>query len=1310
MTQTEGRERRRFARVPLRLEAYVALGGQPAMPCTVLDFCPAGLFVATAPDALGGATAGTAATLYFALVIDGQQREFQLSLTIRRVTGSGLGVAFERPDPEAVERLGQLAGVPAAGSEAETETKAGGPVKRPYRKVADKVADLARAYYPRFVGAFLKHADHDLFIAARDAESNVDQQRCLDMQSALKKRDSELRMRVLELWLKGIENVENPVDDDALVSEPSRESEALSLVDKDEFEEFLVVSEAISVLEPKYRDALFELNARFSHMTGREITDTSNPVGPAVICQCLATELHDLPGGRRALGVVFRALVKSLSEYLDDFYRELNRLLVDHDVLPVIPREKLRKTESTRSRLSDTRSTLSETRGTLGLDMTGGSLESSDPLRDSRGPAQGGTTYGPAPGAGSYHPGGPPSSHPAGGQSVYPASPSPPAGAVGAPPAGWQPRGVEVAAPAGSGGPAAPESGGLPTFDPTGGGHWPQVNPPGMRAEPAPAGGGQVAPAPGYQGPSGGVAPAPGYQGPPGAVAPAVGYQGPSGQVAPASGYAGPGGGQTVSGGGVPSLGVAYSAAQRMLDLRRQFQPLSGTFVSTGGDALGAFASGEIVEELSDLQRSIARIDSPGILSVDQIKRRIADRAAARSGKRKRLDPEQADVIEVVANLLTAMVNDVLVSGSAKKYLSRMQVPIHKLALMDEGFFTEESHPARQVVDRVAQLTDTFVARPEAQGVLDEMVNDVNEEFTDDPAVIEDAIGELERLLGEQRSEYKGRVSEVIADCEKQQAVLKERRGESKNRAAAERDLPREWHRWLERGKALAVGEHFLQNPGTPRETVVSLAWVGDDFDPYVFVDEKGEKVATLTLQQVAMYLKRGLLKPVANGGAGPVERALQGLVGNMHIELDERIGHDTLTEFLHLSNFISAVDQRLDNLVESGTAVFALVDLRGVREINQKHGREAGDSLIKRFAADLRNGFTNQGNLFGRLSGDKFAMYLADVDMETAYQRLDDLLRAYHLEGHAYQENVLKARGFAGLLRIDDKVESAEGLIDVARAACQAARQADGKYVYVSGQTPSKQRVRLEQLVDYIAKALDRNRLVMTARDVVTLNSDAPGCREIRISVTDRQGKLVPSDYVSEALPKSPVAAQVDNWLISAVLKWVTGVSENDDRFVMIPLSSASLQRDELTQDIMAELMTHPVPPGRLCFLLDNHTVSTHLGAAQDLTRSLREFGCRFALDQFGSGQTSYDYLRELSLDFVVIQSSFVKNMAGSEKDAAMVKSIRELAHFTGLKTYIRADDDDKTRTIATEAGIDYFCPNIEAEPIEIKEPLNKS
>ena len=851
----------------------------------------------------------------------------------------------------------------------------------------------------------------------------------------------------------------------------------------------------------------------------------------------------------------------------------------------------------------------------------------------------------------------------------------PPAGAprVTAAPAGWVPGGVPLA-----GGPAAPGSGELPMFDPTGG-SLPQVNPPGTPAEP--------------QGPPAG--PPQAGTGP--AVTPAASYAGPT--AGHATGSAATGGAADF---GAPSLGVAYSAAQRMLDLRRQFQPLSGTLVSTSGEAVAPFLPGEIVEELSDLQRSIARIDSPEILSVDQIKRRVADRAAARSGKRKRLEPQQADIIEVVANLLTAMVDDVLVSRSAKQYLSRMQVPIHKLALLDDGFFTEASHPARQVVDRVAQLTDTFVARPEARGVLDGVVNEVNEEFTDDPAVVEGAIGALEKLLDEQRSEYKGRVSEVIADCEKQQAVLKQRRGESKS-AAPERELPREWHRWLERGKGLAVGEHFLQNPGTPRETVVSLAWVGDDYDPFVFVDERGEKVATLTLQQVAMYLKRGLIRPIADSGAGPVDRALQGLVGNMHIDLDERIGHDTLTDFLHLSNFLGAVNQRLDNLLEAGSAVFALIDLRGVRELNRHHGREAGDSLLRRFASDLRRSLANEGNLYGRLSGDKFAAYVVERGVEEVYQRLDDLLRSVHLEGHAYQDQILKARGYAGLLRIDDRVESAEGLVDVAQTACRAAREADDKYVYVTGQTPSQQRLRLEQLVGYIGKALERDRLVLTARDVVALNPDAPGCREIRIAVTDRQGKRVPSDYVSEALPKSPVAAQVDRWLIERVLRWVTSVSANDDRFVMIPLTAASLQREDLTEDVMAELMNNPVPPGRLCFVLDNLAVCTHLEQAQDFTRSLREFGCRFALDQFGSGQSSYDYLRELPLDFVVIQSSFVANMATSEKDAAMVRSVRELAHFTGLKSYIRADDDDSVRQIATDAGIDYLCPNVEAEPLTV-------
>src|SRR5690606_3260684 len=122
----------------------------------------------------------------------------------------------------------------------------------------------------------------------------------------------------------------------------------------------------------------------------------------------------------------------------------------------------------------------------------------------------------------------------------------------------------------------------------------------------------------------------------------------------------------------------------------------------------------------------------------------------------------------------------------------------------------------------------------------------------------------LDVILRDQRFEYDERVKEVIEACEEGQRVLRERRersGTATGESSAAQALPPEWNRWLNRSRNLKVGDRLLMNANTSKPAPIRLVWIGDDYNPYVFVDPRGNKAATLTLQQVAMYLRRGVLK-----------------------------------------------------------------------------------------------------------------------------------------------------------------------------------------------------------------------------------------------------------------------------------------------------------------------------------------------------------------------------------------------------------------------------------------------------------------
>jgi EAL domain-containing protein (putative c-di-GMP-specific phosphodiesterase class I) len=188
--------------------------------------------------------------------------------------------------------------------------------------------------------------------------------------------------------------------------------------------------------------------------------------------------------------------------------------------------------------------------------------------------------------------------------------------------------------------------------------------------------------------------------------------------------------------------------------------------------------------------------------------------------------------------------------------------------------------------------------------------------------------------------------------------------------------------------------------------------------------------------------------------------------------------------------------------------------------------------------------------------------------------------------------------------------------------------------------------------------------------------------------------GSNVAAAEFAPALARSARAAEIDLWAFRRTLAWMQAHEDELEAYalVMIPLSSASVRNEDLAGLLMAEFMETPVPPGRICFGMPDHEVVENVTGASELIGTLREFGCRFMLDEFGSGHDNYDYIKSVDVDFVSVRSGFISDARGNPKDFAMAKSINELVHFMGKKTVAKqlpgADLGDTMR----EIGIDFL------------------
>ncbi|MEQ8659468.1 MAG: DUF1631 family protein, partial [Gammaproteobacteria bacterium] len=742
---TGGIEQRRFARVPINLEGYLGVGERPPVPCTVRDFCLGGMFISADPAAYADAPPASPALLYFALVIDGEKRDFQLPLAVARVVAKGIGVTFAAPDDAAVALLARLAapaGLPEPDhGDGSAELAATADFDAAYATVCAPLQALVAEHLGALLERFIERVDEVLFQRARDAGNNVAETRFLDGQRELRGRRDSLAADVPPRIAEAVRIIGNPL------ASAQKEPDAiglsdLSLVEKDEFEEFLVVSAMVSELEPEFTQQLWQLSRRFSHLANRVVSDSSNPLGPGVLCNAMAESLKGLQSDRSVTTVVYEVLHGVMSQHLGRLYDDANELLVSHGVLPVIERDK--PALKRRPAPSTT------------FDAAVPDAPADEPVADEDFSAL-------MPGPDGYH-GRPPASMPA---AVQPARPAPPAGA-------------QLASGA-TGGIAAA----MPSL------------PPGLAVAPAPA-----TPPPGAAGAlpdQPGVTPASLGAAAPGAAVQAAAPSLPAyfdGAVQAASPGAVPGwapdGGAPGGAGGTPFGGWtvgplrytappvqrAYSAAQTQLALRRQ---LGGAASAPAGeDAVSVgYETAQIVEGLGALQEDYAEGPAEP-LDVAALKDRIVAALTAAGAPPRAIGGNAADALEVVANLFGALLEDALIATGAKEHLTRLQPSVHRAALLDEQFFQSPDHPVRLLIDRLARLRDGKTEPGQRrQARVRELVGRANREFRDDIGVFAPVLDEVETLLAEQEDEYRERVSAVVTSCEEQQRVLEARRGTS---------------------------------------------------------------------------------------------------------------------------------------------------------------------------------------------------------------------------------------------------------------------------------------------------------------------------------------------------------------------------------------------------------------------------------------------------------------------------------------------------------------------------------------------------
>jgi len=415
--------------------------------------------------------------------------------------------------------------------------------------------------------------------------------------------------------------------------------------------------------------------------------------------------------------------------------------------------------------------------------------------------------------------------------------------------------------------------------------------------------------------------------------------------------------------------------------------------------------------------------------------------------------------------------------------------------------------------------------------------------------------------------------------------------------------------------------------------------------------------------------------------------------------ELNWQALHDPLTNLANRRQFESKMKgllekSRLDHLQHH----LLYLDLDQFKVVNDTCGHDAGDELLKQISAALENKL-RKSDLLARLGGDEFGVLLESCDAEHALAIANNLRQIVEDFCFGWKNQSFKIGVSIGIAEILGIEATASVVLSAADAACYIAKESGRNRVHFhhTNASASSEHQQEMQWISRLHEALDNNAFELFLQRIQDISSlDTPsGHYEVLLRMVDKNGKLIPPGAFLPAAERFNLISSIDQWVVENVFKKLQKLNKAnslpDKLMIAINLSGLSMANDALLNRITELLDASEIPANCFCFEVTETAAISNLTKATEFLHQLRSKGCKIALDDFGSGLSSFTYLKELPVDYLKIDGYFVKDIAIDGIDKAFVESINQIAQVMGLKTIAEFVEDDPILEILTELGVNY-------------------
>ena len=502
----------------------------------------------------------------------------------------------------------------------------------------------------------------------------------------------------------------------------------------------------------------------------------------------------------------------------------------------------------------------------------------------------------------------------------------------------------------------------------------------------------------------------------------------------------------------------------------------------------------------------------------------------------------------------------------------------------------------------------------------------------------------------------------------------------------------RDWRQAIETCRALRLGDSVESTGDTHASNVLRIAWMRADRESFTLVDHRGLRVRDISLRDLAQAVYEDRMRVEAVDGSPLSQRAVRRMLAGMEDRLVQQTAHDSVTGLMNRRQFHVALEKAAAAR-ESGVLLW--IDIDQFRLVNEMYDYATGDRLLAALARVIEE--CPGEKVVAHLGGDRFGVLLAGIFVEKAFEWAERLLaevRSLRFDWQAPSTTLHVSIGLAG---IDEGSEAAADLTRAVEYALTAAKKAGGDQAYIyrdDDPTIAQQRDSVEWLVR-VDEALVDGRLHLRGQPIVPVRPDAGLAPhvEVLLGVSNAADEALPIAEFIEAAERYKRMRAVDRWITREVFDWVVA---NRDLMpsihgLAVNLSGQTVSDPTFVEFVRQQFNRTGIEPHWISFEVTETAAVASLSHAVGIIHGLRGLGCRIALDDFGSGQASYSYLKELPVDWLKIDGVFVRNITSDSNDLAVVKSINEIGHFLGKKTIAEYVKDAATLEMIREIGVDY-------------------